>query len=144
MRQRYLEKSSPDFIQGINNTFADGTQIRARADAGGEGGVIFNSALAVLQGLFPPTPSFSETIGNGTNITAPLGGYQVGVLDLRLPVHKSDSYCTGIRMIFRTDSIFLVSFCCSLQIQRFDRSSRQLSLSNLRTTGHWKAGLHAT
>lgn len=31
----------------------------ARADAGGEGGVIFDSAIAVTQGLFPPNVSSS-------------------------------------------------------------------------------------
>jgi len=76
LRQRYLNESSPTFIQGINTTVVDSSQIRARADAGGEGGVIFNSALALLQGFFPPTSISSEKIANGTTITAPFGGYQ--------------------------------------------------------------------
>ncbi|KAF9454839.1 phosphoglycerate mutase-like protein [Macrolepiota fuliginosa MF-IS2] len=76
LRQRYLNQSSPAFISGINTTIADASQIQARADAGGEGGVIFNSAVALLQGLFPPTSTFSDKLPNGTTVTAPFGGYQ--------------------------------------------------------------------
>lgn len=77
LRQRYLTSSSPNFIQGIDPTVVNNDQIRARADAGGEGGVIFNSAVALLQGFFPPTLAANNTLANGTTITAPLGGYQV-------------------------------------------------------------------
>ena len=31
------------------------SQVQVRADGGGEGGVIFDSSVAMLQGLFPPT-----------------------------------------------------------------------------------------
>ena len=48
-----------------------------RADAGGEGGVIANSAVSLLQGLFPANSNYSTTLSNGTTIEGPLNGYQV-------------------------------------------------------------------
>lgn len=53
------------------------TQVQARADAGGEGGVIFDSSIALLQGLFPPTYQNKDTLANGTTVVAPLGGRQI-------------------------------------------------------------------
>ena len=50
--------------------------MQVRADAGGEGGVIFDSAIALTQGLWPPTPLQSTVLANGTNVTSPLSGYQ--------------------------------------------------------------------
>lgn len=76
LRKIYLDPSSPTFINGINHTFADQNQIHARADAGGEGGVIFNSALSLLQGLYPANQNDTTLLANGTSITSPLGGYQ--------------------------------------------------------------------
>ncbi|KAF8647563.1 hypothetical protein AX16_006620 [Volvariella volvacea WC 439] len=76
LRQIYLQPESPSFIDGINATLVDETQIHAIADAGGEGGVILDSAAALLQGLFPANPNVTITLANGTTITAPLGGYQ--------------------------------------------------------------------
>ena len=52
------------------------SQVQVRADAGGEGGVIFDSSIALLQGLFPPTPNNKDTLANGKTVVAPLGGYQ--------------------------------------------------------------------
>ncbi|KAL9711144.1 hypothetical protein Ac2012v2_005684 [Leucoagaricus gongylophorus] len=76
LRQRYLNASSPYAIQNISQTVVDLTQIQVRADAGGEGGVIYNSAVALLQGLYPPTSSYNETLANGTVIFGASNGYQ--------------------------------------------------------------------
>lgn len=78
IRSRYLDPTSPTFIQGINPSTAllRQTQIAVRADAGDEGGVIFDSSVALLQGLFPPTPLSNTTLANGTTVTSPFGGYQ--------------------------------------------------------------------
>ncbi|XP_006462624.1 hypothetical protein AGABI2DRAFT_137285 [Agaricus bisporus var. bisporus H97] len=76
LRQRYLDPSSPHCIHGIDGNIVNLDQIQARADAGGEGGVIFNSALSLLQGFFPPYSGANDTLANGTTIIAPLGGYQ--------------------------------------------------------------------
>ena len=79
IRNLYFDPSSPSFVQGIANTSAlfQQTQVAVRADAGGEGGVIFDSAVALTQGLWPPTSDANTTLSNGSTITAPLGGYQV-------------------------------------------------------------------
>lgn len=78
LRSLYLDPSSPTFIQGINNSTSlfNQSQVQVRADAGGEGGVIFDSSVALLQGLWPPTPLSNTTLANGTTVTSPLGGYQ--------------------------------------------------------------------
>ncbi|KAK0228724.1 histidine phosphatase superfamily [Armillaria fumosa] len=76
LRSLYLNSSSPSFIPGINSTIANLDQIQVRADGGGEGGVIVNSAMSLLQGLFPATSSYNVTLANGTNVVGPLGGYQ--------------------------------------------------------------------
>ncbi|THU86228.1 phosphoglycerate mutase-like protein [Dendrothele bispora CBS 962.96] len=76
IRSHYLNSSSPLFISGVNSSVPDQTQILARADAGGEGGVIVNSAMALLQGLFPANPNATTTLANGTTVSAPLNGYQ--------------------------------------------------------------------
>ena len=51
----YLDPSSPSFIPGFTIPLFNQSQFWARADAGGEGGVIFDSSIALTQGLFPPT-----------------------------------------------------------------------------------------
>ncbi|KAF8195509.1 histidine phosphatase superfamily [Pholiota molesta] len=77
IREIYFSNdSSPYFISTVNNTIAQDSQLQIRADAGGERGVIFNSAVSFLQGLFPGTPNYNTTLANGTVIVGPLGGYQ--------------------------------------------------------------------
>ncbi|KAF9458230.1 histidine phosphatase superfamily [Collybia nuda] len=76
LRSLYLDPKSPDYISGINSTLVNDAQFRVRADAGGEGGVILNSAQSLLQGLYPANPGYNTTLANGTTITGPLGGYQ--------------------------------------------------------------------
>ncbi|KAJ7644343.1 histidine phosphatase superfamily [Roridomyces roridus] len=76
LRGKYLNSHSPLFIPGIAADLFDQTQIHVRADAGGELGVIYDSAVALLQGLFPATPSFTTTLANGTTVEGALGGYQ--------------------------------------------------------------------
>jgi prostatic aicd phosphatase len=76
LRSLYLNASSPSFISAVNSAVVKDAQVQIRADAGGEGGVIFNSAVSLLQGLFPATLDYNTTLANGTTITGPLGGYQ--------------------------------------------------------------------
>ncbi|KAI6010566.1 histidine phosphatase superfamily [Pisolithus marmoratus] len=52
------------------------SQVHVHAKAGGEGATVFHSSIALLQGMFPPTPRNKITLANGTTITSPLGGYQ--------------------------------------------------------------------
>ena len=78
IRELYLNPSSPSYVQGIANTSAlfQQNQVAVRADAGGEGGVIYDSAVALTQGLWPPTFRVSTVLANGTNVTSTLSGYQ--------------------------------------------------------------------
>ncbi|KAF8157825.1 histidine phosphatase superfamily [Crassisporium funariophilum] len=76
LRDIYLNPSSPSFISTVNPAVVNAAQVRIRADGGGEGGVIFNSAVSLLQGLFPATENYKTTLANGSTITGPLGGYQ--------------------------------------------------------------------
>jgi len=75
LRETYLDPESPSYIQGINTDLADVDQLYVRADAGG-GDVMLDSAYALLQGLYPPTPKSISTLANGETVEAPLGGYQ--------------------------------------------------------------------
>ncbi|KAK7050242.1 histidine phosphatase superfamily [Favolaschia claudopus] len=72
----YFTPGSSSFISEISGDVADTEQIKVRAKAGGEGPVVFDSAIALLQGLFPPNPKNKITLANGEVVTAPLGGYQ--------------------------------------------------------------------
>lgn len=60
--------SSTGGIQGINATQAQATELNVMADAGGEGGVIIDSANALLQGLYPPYND-TITLANGTMVS---------------------------------------------------------------------------
>ena len=72
----YFTTGSPNVITALNQTLFDQNQVALFADAGGEGGVIFDSAIAFSQGLWPATASSTTTLANGTVVTSPLGGYQ--------------------------------------------------------------------
>ncbi|KAF8208599.1 histidine phosphatase superfamily [Mycena galopus ATCC 62051] len=81
LRSRYLNASSPFFIKGVNSTFVDQTEVFVRADAGGELGVIYDSAVALLQGLFPANANYTSDLANGTTVEGALGGYQYIPID---------------------------------------------------------------
>ncbi|KAJ6600682.1 histidine phosphatase superfamily [Mycena sp. CBHHK59/15] len=76
LREAYLTPGSPSFISSISTDLADTQEVKVRAKAGGEGSVVFDSSIALLQGLFPPTQRNKITLANQTVVTAPLGGYQ--------------------------------------------------------------------
>ena len=80
LRSRYLTDSSPDFIQSVSSDLVDEVEILIRADGGGEGAVIYDSAVSTMQGMWPATTSYNETLANGTLVVGPLNGYQVRTL----------------------------------------------------------------
>lgn len=84
LRSRYLTSSSPHFIQDISPDLVEEDQVLIRADAGGEGGVIYDSAMSTMQGMWPARTSYNETLANGTVVVGPLGGYQVRKTSLLL------------------------------------------------------------
>ncbi|KAG6902283.1 hypothetical protein C0995_002215 [Termitomyces sp. Mi166 len=76
LRSTYLDSSSPSFINGIRSDLVDNSEVKARVKAGVEGSVVFDSAIALLQGLFPPNKNNKIQLANDTTVVAPLGGYQ--------------------------------------------------------------------
>jgi hypothetical protein len=71
-----MSPSSPSYIADMKTDLVDTHEVKVHAKAGGEGTVIFDSAIALLQGLFPPNPSNKIVLANETTVVAPLGGYQ--------------------------------------------------------------------
>jgi lysosomal acid phosphatase len=76
LRKEYFDESSPNYIHNIRTDLVNLDQVHARIKNGGEGRVVFDTTIALLQGLFPPTPANTIVLANETVITAPLGGYQ--------------------------------------------------------------------
>lgn len=60
----------------MRSDIVDNKEIRVRVKNGGEGSVIFDSAIALLQGLYPPNPKNKIVLANETEVIAPLDGYQ--------------------------------------------------------------------
>lgn len=65
LRNMYLVNNN---ITGLNTSAADWNQVQVMADAGGEGTVIVDSAIALMQGLYPPTNQ-SIVLANGTTVS---------------------------------------------------------------------------
>ncbi|KAJ7614918.1 histidine phosphatase superfamily [Roridomyces roridus] len=76
LRSMYLDPVSSLVIADVNSDLVDQTQLHVRADSGGEGGVIYDSTVALLQGLFPANPNFNTTLASGQLVQGALGGYQ--------------------------------------------------------------------
>ncbi|EKM81291.1 hypothetical protein AGABI1DRAFT_112956 [Agaricus bisporus var. burnettii JB137-S8] len=76
LRSTYFDSSSSSYIEGIRSDLVDNNEVKVRVKAGVEGTVVFDSAIALLQGLFPPNPKNKITLANDTTVVAPLGGYQ--------------------------------------------------------------------
>lgn len=74
-------------IQGINATQSETSQINVLADGGGEGGVIVESADALLQGLYPPYND-SITLANGTVVTWPASRAQLIPMEEIVPDYE--------------------------------------------------------
>ena len=76
LRKEYFDPASANYIHNVRYELVDLDQVHARIKNGGEGRVVFDSTIALLQGLFPPTPENTIELANETKVTAPLGGYQ--------------------------------------------------------------------
>jgi len=76
LRSTYLTKGSSSYIEGMQSDLVDNNEFKARVKAGVEGTVVFDSAIALLQGLYPPNPNNKIVLANETTVVAPLGGYQ--------------------------------------------------------------------
>jgi hypothetical protein len=72
----YLAAHAPSRVDGIDADLVNTDQVFVRSAAGGEGYAVYDSALALLQGLFPPTLANNITLANATVVVSPLNGYQ--------------------------------------------------------------------
>ena len=76
LRSTYFDSRSSSYIEGIRSDLVDNNEVKVRVKAGVEGTVVFDSAISLLQGLFPPNPNNKIVLANETVVVAPLGGYQ--------------------------------------------------------------------
>ncbi|KAE8383782.1 histidine phosphatase superfamily [Aspergillus bertholletiae] len=77
---RYIKSSSSLQIEGISSDIVNLKQLTASSPSDA---VLQNSAIAFLQGVYPPVgSSANETLANGTIVSAPLSGYQLIPLSL--------------------------------------------------------------
>ena len=94
--ETYFNKSSLSYVSTSNSLsgLLSGGEVLFEADAGGEGNVIYDSAVALTQGMWPPLSKSnvsSVTLANGTTITSPLGGYQYVPSECAKALQGSDS-----------------------------------------------------
>ncbi len=75
LRSLYFHDTSPR-IQDVNAELVDLAKIHVLVNSGEESTSVFNSATALLQGLFPPSVKHRTTLANDSSIVAPLKGYQ--------------------------------------------------------------------
>lgn len=80
-RSRYIDANSPLRISGINTDEVMESQLQASAPLDT---VLQNSAQGFLQALYPPVGSGmdTETLANGSTVTAPMNGYQLIPVEL--------------------------------------------------------------
>lgn len=71
-RSRYLSGDSK--IKGLNEDVVKLSQISVTAPVDN---VLQNSAMGFLQGLYPPVPQTVQTLANGSEVQAPMDGYQL-------------------------------------------------------------------
>jgi hypothetical protein len=76
LRSIYFNKDSASYIDNMSTDLVDNREVHVRVKGGGEGTVVFDSAIALLQGLFPPNPNNKIVLANETTVVAPMGGYQ--------------------------------------------------------------------
>lgn len=74
IRNLYFSPSSPSLVSGISTGLFNQAQVHIRADAGGEGGVIFDSSIAVAQGIWPANTGFNTTLANGKFLEFTISG----------------------------------------------------------------------
>ena len=72
LRDTYLTRNGDTEIPKIDTV----KQVHVRVKTGSEGTAVFDSSIALLQGLFPPNIKNREQLADGTVVVAPLGGYQ--------------------------------------------------------------------
>jgi len=83
----------------MRSDLVDNHEIHVRVKGGGEGTVVFDSAIALLQGLFPPNPNNKIVLANETTIVAPMGGYQYVPGTLYCDQDATDTDCLKVETV---------------------------------------------
>lgn len=80
-RNRYVSSNATLKINGLNSDIVKQSQIAVSAP---DDTVLQNSAMGFLQGLYPPVGDAlgTQTLRDGTNVSAPMNGYQLIPVDL--------------------------------------------------------------
>lgn len=60
-------------------------KVNVHAKSGGAGAAIFDSSIALMQGMFPPTLRNKIELANGSAVVSPLGGYQYVPVEMTTP-----------------------------------------------------------
>ena len=89
-RDRYVSSEADMHIRNLSSDIAVHSQLSVTAPADP---VLENSAIAFLQGLYPPNPEL-EIEADGSTVISPLGGYQyipVEAVDTTATTRKAES-----------------------------------------------------
>lgn len=80
-RNRYISSNATLQINGVNSDIVKQSQIAVSAP---DDIVLQNSAMGFLQGLYPPVGDAlgTQTLRDGTNVSAPMNGYQLIPVDI--------------------------------------------------------------
>lgn len=73
-RNRYITSDASSRIAGINSDVVKLSQLNVSAPLDN---VLMSSAVGFTQALYPPTDQTSQTLRNGSTVSAPLNGYQI-------------------------------------------------------------------
>lgn len=77
-RNRYVDSTADFRVAGVSSDTVVPTELSVTAPMDA---VLHDSALAFLQGLYPPTgEEGAETLANGTKVEGPLGGFQFAIV----------------------------------------------------------------
>jgi lysosomal acid phosphatase len=76
LHDTYLTGSSDTKIPRIDTELVNLKEVHVRVKSGSEGAAVFDSATALLRGLFPSNTKNREQLADGTVIITPLNGYQ--------------------------------------------------------------------
>ncbi|GAA5995985.1 uncharacterized protein JCM10292_004871 [Rhodotorula paludigena] len=92
MASIYAGSDESRAIAALSKTAFVDNQVNSTADAGGEGAVIYDSALAFWQVRFypPRLDAANTTLANGTAVQSPLNGYQYVKVLTQLPEDDID------------------------------------------------------
>ncbi len=114
LRSIYLDSTSSSFIHGFTGTsLYNVSEVAIGADGALASGAPFDSALALAQGLWPPTGADTIQLANGSIITSPFGGNQYVEVET---VSPSDSPTLNGASLCNVNRFVMGSGGCSREV----------------------------